>query len=47
LELITDSLRNGHAERVQITGDGMHAVKAIGVLNRTGNMNGTGFQAIL
>lgn len=25
----------------------MHAVKAVGILNRTGNMNGTGFQAVL
>ena len=24
----------------------MHAVKAVGILNRTGNMNGTGFQAV-
>ena len=47
LELITDSLRDGHTERVQITGDGMHAFKAVGILNCSGNMNGTGFQAVL
>ena len=47
LELLSDTLRDDHTERRQIAGDRMHAAKAIGVLNRTENMNGTGFQAIL
>ena len=47
LELITDSLRDGHTERVQITGDGMHAFKAVGILNCSGNTDCAGFQAIL
>ena len=47
LELLSDTLRDDHTERRQIAGDRMHAVKAIGVLNRTRNMNGTGFQAVL
>ena len=46
-KLITDSLRDGHAERGQIAGDGMDVVKAVRVLNRSGNMNCTGFQAVL
>ena len=47
LELLSDTLRDDHTERRQIAGDRMHAVKAIGVLNCTGNMNGTSFQAVL
>ena len=47
LELITDSLRDGHTERRQIAGDRMDTIKAVLVLNRSGNINGTGFQAIL
>ena len=47
LELIPDSLRDGHTERRQIAGDRMDAVKAVRVLKRSGNANGTGFQAIL
>lgn len=47
LELIANTFRDGHTERVQITGDGMHAFKAVGILNCSGNMNGTGFQAVL
>ena len=47
LKLFSDSFCDGHAECRQIAGDRMHAVKAVGVLNRTGNMNGAGFQAVL
>ena len=47
LELITDSLRDGHTERRQIAGDRMDTIKAVLVLNRSGNINGTGFQAVL
>lgn len=47
MELLSDTLRDDHTERRQIAGDRMHAVKAIGVLNCTGNMNGTSFQAVL
>ena len=47
LELITDSFRDGHTEYGQIAGDGMDIVKAVRVLKRSGNVNDTGFQAIL
>ena len=46
LELIPDSFRDSHTERGQIAGDGMDVVKAVWVLNRSGDADRTAFEAV-
>ena len=43
LKLLTDSFCDSHAERRQIAGDGMDAVKAVWILKRSRNTNCAGF----
>lgn len=47
LELIANTFRDGHTEYGQIAGDGMDIVKAVEVLNCSGNTNCAAFQAVL
>ena len=45
--MLSDTLCDGHTERRQIAGDGMHAFKAVGILNCSGNTDCTAFEAVL